>query len=454
MGKILVAEDSLIVNQHIRRALESGSHTVLSAFSGREAIEIANEKSPDLILMDIMMETTSDGIDAAIEIKETIDIPIIFLTALTDEPTLKKAKISQPYGYVVKPFNEAELLSNIDVALYKAEAERSIKENSELFQVIINSIDHAIILVDNENMIKYTNSVAEECLSESFNNLVNKSIDEFLTFRINGHFEATSRLLTNQVSIPEEFSIKGSSMIFGDCEIKEVFIKEPCKFLFFKDISDRVKHRKMQEELKTRRVSLLIEGQENERERIARDLHDGVGQLANVVKMTASKLKVGDELTDSIDLFLDEIRKVTEGLLPLRLNDFPLDVCLSGLVDQVNRSSDIDFSFSSSDVPEVSMNNKINIYRVTQEALSNILKHSKAVKAYIQINGFEDHLQLTIEDDGVGFEKEKRNEDTTHHGLQNILFRAEVMNAGIDIESSEGKGTFISLKIPTINAKN
>ncbi|MEQ9402944.1 MAG: response regulator [Cyclobacteriaceae bacterium] len=447
MGKILVAEDSIIVNQHIRRALESGNHDVISAFSGAEAVSSANRDAPDLILMDIMMESSSDGIDAAMEIKETIDIPIIFLTALTDEPTLKKAKISQPYGYVVKPFNEAELLSNIDVALYKAEAEREIKENSELFQVIINSIDHAIILVNAANKIKYTNLVAEQCLNKSFDNLVNNHIDQFLAMKIGNYFEPVSKILDEITEIPVEFEIEGSDLIFGDCEIKEVFIKEPCKFLFFKDISDRVKHRRIQEESKTRRVSLLIEGQENERERIARDLHDGVGQLANVVKMTAKKLEVGPELTDSIDLFLDEMRKVTEGLLPLRLNDFPLDVCLNSLVEQVDKSSPISFSFSSSDLPEVSMNNKINLYRVTQEALSNILKHSNAKNAYVQVHGFDDHLQLTIEDDGKGFDKSYKD-DTSHHGLQNILFRSEVMKGTCDVESSEGKGTFISLVIP------
>ncbi len=453
MGKILVAEDSLIVNQHIRRALESGSHSVISAFSGAEAVAEANNQNPDLILMDIMMESSSDGIDAAMEIKETIDIPIIFLTALTDEPTLKKAKISQPYGYVVKPFNEAELLSNIDVALYKAEAEKTIKENSELFQEIINSIDHSIILVDFDNRIKYTNQVAESYLGTSFDNLVNSPIDQFVKMRVASYYEPVSKVLNGEVPIPSEFEIEGSTLIFGDCEIKEVFFKEPCKFLFFKDISDRVKHRKIEEELKTKRVSILIEGQENERERIARDLHDGVGQLANVVKMTAKKLEVGPELTDSIDLFLDEMRKVTDGLLPLRLNDFPLDVCLNGLVDQVDKSSSINFSFSANDVPEVSMNNKINIYRVAQEGISNILKHSKAKNAFIQINGFGDNVQLTIEDDGVGFSK-KNNDDTSHHGLQNIFFRSEVMKGNCDIESSEGKGTFISLNIPVSNEEN
>ena len=88
-----------------------------------------------------------------------------------------------------------------------------------------------------------------------------------------------------------------------------------------------------------------------------------------------------------------------------------------------------------------------------QEAISNILKHSKAKKAFIQINGFGDHIQLTIEDDGVGFSR-KNDDDTSHHGLQNIFFRSEVMLGSCDIESSKGKGTFISLNIPVTNAEN
>ncbi len=449
MGKILVAEDSLIVNQHIRRALESGSHIVMSAYSGKEAVSIARNESPDLILMDIMMENSSDGIDAALEIKQTIDIPIIFLTALTDEPTLKKAKISQPYGYVVKPFNEAELLSNIDVALYKAAAERAIKENSELFQAIINTIDQAIVMIDDENLVKYTNPEAERILNRSFTELYNKNIDAFMKVKV-GNDRLPMSLFIDKKPAQEEFEIEATDLILGDCDVKEVVLKEKCRFLFFRDISDRVKHLKMEEELKTRRMSILIEGQENERERIARDLHDGVGQLANVIKMTAKKLEVASELNDSIDLFLDELRKVTEGLLPLRLKDFSLEVSLNGLVEQLNNSSMINFSFSSFDVPSVSMNAKINIYRVTQEALSNILKHSNAKNAFIQLNGFEDHLRLMVEDDGDGFELNKKNDDhASHHGLQNILFRSEVIGASCDVESSTGRGTVISLKIPT-----
>jgi signal transduction histidine kinase len=452
MGKILVAEDSLIVNQHIKHSLESGNHEVLSAFSGREAVQIANQALPDLILMDIMMETSSDGLDAAMEIKQTLDIPIIFLTALTDEPTIKKAMVSLPYGYVVKPFNEAELLSNIHVALYKAQAEKQIKGNSELFQTIINSIDQAIFLLNSSGLINYTNGVAEGFINKKFDVLINKPVSDFLTF-YSENKPVDFNIFRNENLVDLELKMEGSDSIFGDFQFKTISLDQDYSLLIFKDISDKVRAKKVKEDLKNRQVASLIEGQENERERIARDLHDGVGQIANMVKLAAKKEKVGEELIELIDHFLDEMRKVTEGLLPSRLTDFPIDVCIRKIVDQANNSSDISFSFTSEDVPDIEMKLKVNLYRIAQENLSNILKHSQAKTASVQLYGFDDHVQMTFEDDGVGFEVGTYQDENAHHGLQNIIFRSEVLKATCDFDSQKGRGTFISIKIP-LNGKD
>lgn len=450
MGKILVAEDSLIVNQHIRHALMSGGHEVLSAYSGREAVENALKEQPDLILMDIMMETQSDGIDAAFEIKNSIDIPIIFLTALTDEPTIQKAKISLPYGYVVKPFNEAELLSNIDVALYKATAEKKIKENSELFQAIINSIDKAIFLLDEKGTIKYTNSIGEVVTGLSFDLLINKPVNDLLVFKNKEGYQLDflSESLAN-----DELVLDGSDQVYGDFHTQRVSLDEEYTLFIFKNITERVKVRAANEELKNRKLSSFIEGQEKERERIARDLHDGVGQIANMIKLSVKKGDTGESLVEMIDQFLDEMRKVTEGLLPSRIIDFPIDVCIKKIVDQANSSSDINFDFQYSDVPELDIKHKVNLYRIVQENLSNIIKHSKAQNANFQLYGFDEYVQMTIEDDGVGFEMGNYGDEEAHHGIQNMLFRTDVLNAECNIESNKGTGTFITLKIP-LNAKD
>ncbi|MEQ6166982.1 response regulator [Ekhidna sp. MALMAid0563] len=447
MGKILVAEDSLIVNQHIKHALESGNHEVISVYSGKEAISAASEEVPDLILMDIMMETNSDGIDAAFEIKQSLDIPIIFLTALTDEPTIEKAKFSLPYGYVVKPFNEAELLSNIDVALYKAQAEKKIKDNSELFQAIINSIDKAIFLLDAEANIKYTNSVVESITSRSFDQLMDRNINEILSFTDSNGVRQDDIMTMNNDS-EKELILGETDKVFGDFYSHKVSLDEEYTLLFFKDITERVRIREANEDMKNRRLLSFIEGQEKERERIARDLHDGVGQIANMIKLAVKKGDSGDNLADMVDQFLDEMRKVTDGLLPTLLSDFPIDVCIKKIVDQANKSSNIQFEFQAEDLPELDMKHKVNIYRISQENISNIIKHSNAKSASIQLYGFDNHIQMTIEDDGDGFEVGDYADNTSHHGIQNMLFRAEVLNAEYNIDAKKGSGTFISLKIP------
>ncbi|WP_421763255.1 response regulator [Ekhidna sp.] len=447
MGKILVAEDSLIVNQHIKHALESGGHEVFSVYSGKEAVTAAAEQTPNLILMDIMMETNSDGIDAAFEIKQSLDIPIIFLTALTDEPTIEKAKFSLPFGYVVKPFNEAELLSNIDVALYKAQAEKKIKENSELFQAIINSIDKAIFLLDEKGVVRYTNSVVEKITSRPFDQLMNKPIEELLDFR--DHKTGGAVEVVGKEDVSElELILSDTDTIYGDFYSHNVSLDEEYTLFFFKDITERVRIHEVNEEMKNRRLLSFIEGQEKERERIARDLHDGVGQIANMIKLSVKRGDTGKGLIEMVDQFLDEMRKVTDGLLPTLLSDFPIDVCVRKVIEQANNSSEISFEFLSEDLPELDMKVKVNIYRIAQENISNIIKHSNAKNASIQLHGFSNHLQMTIEDDGGGFEIGDYTTNTSHHGIQNILFRSQVLKAEINIDSQKGKGTFISLKIP------
>jgi len=445
MGKILVAEDSIIVNQHIKFTLEKGGHEVVSAYTGKEAISLAEKINPDLILMDIMMETSTDGLDAALKVKETLDIPIIFLTALTDDPTIQKAKFSLPHGYVVKPFNEAELLSNIDVAIYKAEAERKIKENSELFQIIINSINQLIFLVDVDWNIKYTNTIAETVLDKKFDVLVNKPIKDFL--RITKSTSEIDDAYYFDFSMDDEFEINDFPSVFGDFKKIKVNLGSDHFLIVFSEITDRVRAKEAKENLKKRQLSSLIEGQEKERERIARDLHDGVGQIANLIKLESKRLDENPSLIELIDHFLEELRKTTNDLLPSRLKDFPLEVCLKKLIDQANERSEISFYFNTDDIPEMNMTRKVNLYRIVQECISNILKHSKADSATIQFFGFKDHMQITFEDDGIGFNIDEKRK-ATHHGLQNIIFRSEVMNASCHIESKEDEGSFISIKIP------
>ncbi|MBU4259376.1 MAG: response regulator, partial [Desulfobacteraceae bacterium] len=118
--RILVVEDEGIIAKDIKNILSFLGYSVIGiASSGEEAIEKAMEMHPDLVLMDIVLEGDMDGVKAAEHIRDRFDIPVVYLTAYSDDTTLQRAKITEPYGYILKPFQERELYTTIEMALYK-----------------------------------------------------------------------------------------------------------------------------------------------------------------------------------------------------------------------------------------------------------------------------------------------------------------------------------------------
>ncbi|MDC0335492.1 response regulator [Pseudodesulfovibrio sp.] len=129
LEKILVVEDDAVARLDIQAALERAEYTVVGmAASGEEAISLADTLNPDLVLMDIRLEGTMDGVEAATEISRRFDIPIIYLTVYADEETLQWAKVSGPFGYLLKPVDHTELKSAIEVGLYKHQMERELRK--------------------------------------------------------------------------------------------------------------------------------------------------------------------------------------------------------------------------------------------------------------------------------------------------------------------------------------
>jgi PAS domain S-box-containing protein len=167
-AKILVVEDERITAEDIKDGLISLGYKVPAVVhSGEDAIEKAEKLQPDLVLMDIMLEGEMDGIEAAGEIKKHYDIPVIYLTAYSDESTLERAKRTEPSGYVLKepsgfihkPFEESELHSVIEITLYRHKME---KTHDQWISALLESINEALIATDDKGKIKFMNNMAEE----------------------------------------------------------------------------------------------------------------------------------------------------------------------------------------------------------------------------------------------------------------------------------------------------
>lgn len=137
---VLVVEDESIVSKDIQYSLKKIGYNVVGAAStGEKAFELAATTHPDIILMDIMLKGDMNGIETAERVKKELHIPVIYLTAYADEATLTKAKITEPYGYIIKPFKEVDLHTSIEMALYKFSKEKEVlQERDLLFSLIEN----------------------------------------------------------------------------------------------------------------------------------------------------------------------------------------------------------------------------------------------------------------------------------------------------------------------------
>ena len=161
-AKVLVCEDERIVAREIQDRLIKLGYTVTAIVSsGEQAIQKAAELAPDLVLMDIRIKGDMDGIETTREIQNAFDIPVIYLTAYADENTLERAKITEPFGYILKPFKEKELHATIEIALSKHRMERKLKEREQWLTTVLKSIGDAVISSDINGKVTFMNFVAE-----------------------------------------------------------------------------------------------------------------------------------------------------------------------------------------------------------------------------------------------------------------------------------------------------
>jgi two-component system, response regulator PdtaR len=141
--KVLIVEDEVIVAKDIGDTLLSLGYSVTgTAASGEEAVELTESTAPDIVLMDIMLEGELDGTEASEIIRSRFNIPVIFLTAYSNEKTLQRAKTTNPYGYILKPFQETDLYTTIEIAIHKHRTQRKlIQETENALAAIIGSTE-------------------------------------------------------------------------------------------------------------------------------------------------------------------------------------------------------------------------------------------------------------------------------------------------------------------------
>lgn len=181
IAKVLVVEDENIVAMDIKNRLKNLGYAVPDVVdSGEEAIKKVAETHPNLVIMDIRLSGNMDGVTSAEIIRDRFKIPVIYLTAYSDKQTLQRAKITEPFGYILKPLEERELQIAIEMALYKHQMEKQLKEREQRLDMIIKSIGDAVVVTDNNGCIQLMNPVAEALTGWNQEEAFGKDVVEIL----------------------------------------------------------------------------------------------------------------------------------------------------------------------------------------------------------------------------------------------------------------------------------
>ena len=147
-AKIFIVEDEAIVAESLNDQLEALGYIVTgNAPSGEEALRKIKNNLPNLVLMDIMLEGEMDGVETAQQIRELYGIPVIFLSAYSDSETLGRAKLTEPFGYLIKPYKERELHTTLEITLYKHRMEKRVREHERWLDTLLRSIVDGVITI-------------------------------------------------------------------------------------------------------------------------------------------------------------------------------------------------------------------------------------------------------------------------------------------------------------------
>ncbi len=454
-GHILIAEDEVLVAHTIRLQLESRGYTVGDmATTGEAVLNILRRTRPDLILMDIRLAGAVDGIEAAEHVRCAYGIPVVFLTAFTDDATIERAKVTEPFGYLSKPFDDRDLVNTIEIALYRHRMRTALETSEAKFRGLFENAVIGLVLIDHErNTVEINRAMLEllgtgECTHPD---------DAVLKTMVDAT-RSSSGPVEQAVTLDDG---KEHILQITATRIPNAPQSPPYTALFVEDVTEL---RRYEHDLENRRLALraLFMNEEaitgRERTRLSRDIHDVLGQMITAHRMDLHWLRSKacgadavsgiDEMIDHTDEMIRFIRRVCCELRDNVLDDFGFDEALDEHIDRFRHRTGLTVKLvRTAEGRDLEHDRAVSLLRIIQEALTNVVRHANASSILIRSASEGGALIWTVEDDGDGF-------DTTaidmvrSLGIVGMNERAASWGGFVRIASELGRGTKVRIELP------
>lgn len=466
---ILIVEDNpgdLFLLQETLRLTRLPFEEVYKAASAAEAIEALNAYRINVVLLDLSLPDSS-GFNSFIQVHEYAeDIPIIVLTGLADTELALETMAQGAQDYLVKgEYDERLLAKSIQYSIERNRIRLSLIESNESYRNLFFNNPLPIFIWDlNTFQILEVNDVAQEEYEYTREELLQMSV---LDLRAPEFYEKirlfAREFLENDIpkksGIWEDRKKSGETLILDISSHKIDYKGRAAILAIHNNITEKIRlEEKLQEEklLKQKEINeAMIQVQEKERYEISTELHDNVNQQLTVAMMYIASARqkspeVAELLKQSSSFVLnaiEEIRKLSQILVTPLIKHFGLSKAIESLLDDISfvNTLQIDLVADSFFEEDIKYDFKLNIFRIVQEQMNNIIKHSKATHVNIELMRNDKMVYLKIADNGLGFEV---NQQRKGIGLYNIISRSDLYNGIVDIQTSPGNGCGIYITFP------
>ena len=502
----MIVEDEGVIAMGIKKNLEQAGYSVPEIVSSGDAVvETVSKVHPDMILMDIMIDESIDGVEVAKRVQERFDIPVIFLTAYGDDSTLQRAKIAEPYGYILKPFESRELYVAIEMAFYKHGMERKLKESEQWLAATLENVGDGVIVTDIDGLIMFMNPAAEgltgwiqkDALGKKLNEIC-RIVDKQSHIQIKDLVEKTiqNSIVSNPI---------GNTILITKNK-KEIFIDYSAALnrdqkrgvigvvLNFRDITE---YRNMEEQIReynedlkkiveertTRIKELERQRMENEKlaitgrmaARVAHEINNPLAGIQNsflLIKDSIPEDHQHYEYVERIDREIKRISSIVRQMLDLNrtpkqgLQEFNIDTTILDVVAMLKVNCDkrgvtVNYDTCSELLKVFMLEDSLRqvLFNIIQNAIDASPEGGRVDITLKDVNGY---LKILVADKGSGIPEElqlkifepffstKGKIPTGGLGLGLSICKGtlDIMGGSLSFKSEENEGTVFTIELP------
>ncbi|HUB61366.1 MAG TPA: PAS domain S-box protein [Puia sp.] len=421
----------------------------------------------DLVFLDLSLPD-SYGLDSYLGLQSYAQkVPIILLTGLTDTKIAPQALVMGAQDYLIKgDFDEKLLGRAIRYSLERIRNLWHLRESEERYRELFNNNPMPMWVFDSEtchfleansSAVHHYGYTQEEFMSKTLADIrLNGDLDELReeVELIRGNPDGIQKGIRQHVK-------KSGEIIYVDIAWHNIRYKNrPAILVLAGDVTERIQ---LEDELNEQRISrqkqiteAVILAQEKERTEIGKELHDNVNQILGASNLYINTAMTDEEMrqellersTELVSNAINEIRKISKSLITPGLREIGLVESIEDIIDDLRVAGDklaIDLDLQNISEDQIEDRRKLTVFRIVQEQLNNIVKHARATRVLIRLSGEQDHIVLTVADNGVGFDVSRHRKGV---GITNMISRAELFNGKVEIVSSPGEGCTLTVSLP------